>query len=339
MIIDLRSDTVTKPSKGMLEAMMNARVGDDVFGEDTTVLTLENRVAEMFSMDAGLFCPSGTMANQIAIKLQTNPGDEVICDATSHIYNYETGGMGFNSGVQPKLVNGKMGIISHNDIAPIINPDFDWLAKTSLVSIENTANRAGGSYYTYKEMQNISNLCAKHNLKFHLDGARIFNALAETKDNPKEIGKLFNTVSVCFSKGLGAPVGSVLLGKKEEIKKARRIRKALGGGMRQAGYLAAACIYALDNNVGRLTKDHKNAKEIAKTLNNLKYIESVLPVKTNIIIFSLNKKIKPDVFINYLKKNNILVTSFGGQLIRMVTHLDFNYNMIDILTKALNKFK
>ncbi len=335
MIIDLRSDTVTKPTKDMMDAMMSAPVGDDVFNEDPTVIKLEEKLAAMFSKEAGLFCPSGTMTNQIAINVHTRPGDEVICDVNSHIYNYEGGGIARNSGVQAKLLQGDRGRMNAQQIAENINGDFDWLTKTTLVSLENTVNRAGGSYYTTDIVAPIAKLCKEKNLKLHLDGARIFNALTETKKTPAEVGVFFDSISICLSKGLGAPAGSVLLGSKDFIKEARRVRKTFGGGMRQIGILAAAGIYALDNNIDRLKDDHLHAKKIEKILKQLPYIESIMPVDTNILIFNLNNKISGETFTNKLNENNIKVAAFGRQTIRMVTHLDFTEDMLSGLEKCL----
>jgi threonine aldolase len=335
MIIDLRSDTVTKPSKGMLETMFNAEVGDDVFGEEPTVNKLEEKAASLFGMEAALFCPSGTMTNQIAIKNHTQPGDEVLCDATAHIYNFEGGGISFNSGAQAKLIQGERGRISAQQVSENINPSFDWLTRTSLVCIENTGNRAGGSFYSLKQMQEIGTVCEQHSLSYHLDGARIFNAIVENDYTPKDLGNLFDSISVCLSKGLGAPVGSLLIGDKEFIKKARRIRKVFGGGMRQAGYLAAAGIFALDNNINRLKEDHARAKQLAKTMSQLSYVESILPVDTNIIIFNLNGKIKPEEFVSKLAAQNIRAVGFGKQAIRFVTHLDFTDEMLEKTEKIL----
>jgi threonine aldolase len=329
MIIDLRSDTVTKPSKAMLEAMFNAEVGDDVFAEEPTVIALEEKVSKLFGKESALFCPSGTMTNQIAIKVHTQPGDEVLCDATAHIYNYEGGGISFNSGVQAKLIPGERGRISAQQVLESMNPSFDWLTRTSLVCIENTANRAGGSYYSLQQMKELSDVCRQNKLSYHLDGARIFNAIVENDYTPNDLGKLFDSISVCFSKGLGAPIGSVIIGDKEFIRKARRVRKVFGGGMRQAGYLAAAGIYALDNNINRLKDDHKRAKQLASTMNHLSYIDNVLPVDTNIIIFNLNDKLKPEDFVKKLASHNIKATGFGKQAIRFVTHLDFNDEMLE----------
>lgn len=337
MIIDLRSDTVTKPTKAMLGAMFNAEVGDDVFGEEPTVNALEEKVAKLFGREAAVFCPSGTMTNQIAIKLHTQPGDEILCDATSHIYNYEGGGISSNSGVQAKLISGERGRISAQQVIESINPTFDWLTRTNLVCIENTANRAGGSYYSLQQMKDLADVCKKNNLNYHLDGARIFNAIVENNYTTGDLGKIFDSISVCLSKGLGAPVGSVLIGDKEFIRKARRARKVFGGGMRQAGYLAAAGIYALDNHITRLKEDHKRAKQLGDFMNGLSYIENVLPVDTNIIIFNLNDKVKPENFLQTLTDNNIKAVGFGKQAIRFVTHLDFTDEMLEKTEKVLKK--
>lgn len=336
MIIDLRSDTVTKPTKEMLEAMFHAEVGDDVFGEDPTVNKLEEMAATLFGKEAGVFCPSGTMTNQIAIKVHTQPGDEVLCDATAHIYNYEGGGISFNSGAQAKLIHATRGCMSAKEVENSINTNPDnHLCLTKLVCVENTVNRAGGSCYTLTQMQEIAAVCKQHGLKYHLDGARIFNALIETNNSPKEVGALFDSISICLSKGLGAPSGSVLLGNKDFIKKARRIRKVFGGGMRQAGYLAAAGIYALNNNTTRLKEDHRRAKTIGDFLKSLPFIESVMPVDTNIVIFRLNDKMQSDDLLKQLLKHNIKALNFGKQSIRFVTHLDFNDEMLEKLLKAL----
>lgn len=328
MIIDLRSDTVTKPTKPMLEAMFKAEVGDDVFGEEPTVNALEHKAANLFGMEAALFCPSGTMTNQIAINVHTRPGDEVICDATSHIYNYEGGGIASNSGVQAQLINGHEGRISPQQVSENIKPLYDWMTRTTLVSIENTGNKAGGSYYSHEQMKALSILCKEHQLMYHLDGARIFNAIVETDYLPSDLGKLFDSISICLSKGLGAPVGSLLLGNKEFIRKARRRRKVFGGGMRQAGYLAAAGIYALDHHVERLKEDHKRAKELETIVSGLDYVENVVPVYTNIVIFNLHKKIQPQAFIEKLTSRGLKASGFGKQAIRFVTHLDFTDDLL-----------
>ncbi len=291
MIIDYRSDTVTKPSPGMLEAMMKAKVGDDVFGEDPSINELENMTASMFGMEAALFCPSGTMTNQIAIKCHTQPGDEVICDESSHIYQYEGGGIAFNSGASVKLLTGDRGRINSIQVKAAINPDDVHRANTSLVSLENTSNRGGGSCYDFDEIKKLQSLCKEHKLAFHLDGARLWNALVAKNETAKQYGEAFDSISVCLSKSLGCPVGSLLLGKKDLIKKARRVRKAFGGGMRQAGFIAAAGIYALENNISRLEEDHIHAKKIAETISRKEFVKMLLPVETNIIIFELNDSI------------------------------------------------
>jgi threonine aldolase len=337
MIIDLRSDTVTKPTKGMLDAMFNAEVGDDVFGEEPTVNALEEKVASLFGKEAALFCPSGTMTNQIAIKVHTKPGDEVLCDVTAHIYNYEGGGIASNSGVQAKLIQGDRGRISAQQVRENINPVFDWLTSTQLVCIENTGNRAGGSYYSLSQIDELAKVCKENKLNFHLDGARIFNAIVENEYSALQVGNMFDSISVCLSKGLGAPVGSVLLGDVEFIRKARRVRKVFGGGMRQAGYLAAAGIYALDHHVERLKEDHHRAKQLATIVSNLNYVEDILPVDTNILIFNLKANVNPEQFLNKLSESNIKAVGFGKQAIRFVTHLDFNDDMLTEVEKTLKK--
>ncbi|MHB8260162.1 MAG: threonine aldolase family protein [Bacteroidia bacterium] len=337
MIIDLRSDTVTKPSAPMLQAILTAPVGDDVFNEDPTIIQLEEKLAAMFNMQAGLFCPSGTMTNQIAIKAHTQPGDEVICDVNSHIYVNEGGGVAFNSGVQVRLLNGDRGRITAPQVEENINGDFDWLPRTALVSLENTINKAGGSFYTVKEIEPIAQLCKQKNLPLHLDGARIFNALQASKETPPQHGSLFNSISVCLSKGLGAPVGSVLLGDKIFIKKARRIRKVFGGGMRQGGILAAAGLYAIAHNITRLNEDHTRAKQLEKMLQTLPFIENILPVDTNIVIFNVAPKISSQAFVQALQQHNIKAVAFGKNTMRMVTHLDFTDDMLNEVAKVLKK--
>jgi threonine aldolase len=334
-LIDLRSDTVTRPTKGMLDAMFSARVGDDVFGDDPTVIELEKKTATMFGKETALFCPSGTMTNQIAIKVHTQPGDEVICDEGSHVYRYEGGGIAFNSGSSVKLIRGDRGRITAEQVQGCINPDDIHNARTRLVVAENTSNRGGGSCYDFNELKKISQLCREKNLKFHLDGARLFNALAVTGENPNEVGKLFDSISICLSKGLGAPVGSVLIGNSDFIKQGRRVRKVFGGAMRQSGFLAAAGIYALDHHVERLKEDHQRAKIIGQFLPQCSFVQEVMPVETNIIIFRLNDGIKENEFIEKLKSKGILIVGFGPKMIRMVTHLDFTDEQLDELTTTL----
>jgi threonine aldolase len=338
MIIDLRSDTVTKPTQGMLKAMFEATVGDDVFNEDSSVNALQEKMAKLFNKEAALFVPSGTMSNQIAIKVHTQPGDEVICDKTAHVYNFEGGGIAYNSGCSAKLIHGNHGRITANQVLESINPKDIHSANSKLVCIENTSNKGGGSCFELVEMENISRVCKENKLKLHMDGARIFNAMVRKGYNSEQIGNLFDSISVCLSKGLGAPIGSVLIGSNKFITKARRVRKVFGGAMRQAGYLAAAGIYALDNHVERLKQDHDNAQHIVRMLENISYIEEILPTETNIVIFKLTKSVKDSDFIKKLADNNIKVVSFGPQTIRMVTHLDFNENMLELLEKNLNQF-
>lgn len=334
-MIDLRSDTVTKPTPGMLEAMFHAKVGDDVFNEDPTVIELEQKTAALFGHEAGLFCPSGTMTNQIAIKVNTQPGDEVLCDVSAHIYNFEGGGISFNSGVQAKLIPGDRGRMSAKQVEESINPAFDWLTRTRLVSVENTANRAGGSYYSLQQVREIGAVCKQHGLRYHLDGARIFNAIVEAGYSAAEIGGLFDSVSVCLSKGLGAPAGSVLLGSKEFVRQSRRIRKIFGGGMRQAGFIAAAGIYALDHHVERLKEDHARAKTIAETLSKASYVGNVIPVDTNIVIFNLADGLSSDPFLKQLSEKGIKATAFGKKAVRFVTHLDYDDDMLEQTVKVL----
>lgn len=333
-MIDLRSDTVTKPTKEMLDAMFRAKVGDDVFGEDPTVNALQDKVAKIFGMEAALFCPSGTMANQIAIRILTQPQDEVICDKRSHIYLYEGGGLAYNSLVSTKLLDGDRGRLSAEMIAENINPNDIYSAQTSLVSIENTMNKGGGAIYEFEEIRKISALCQQKKLNLHLDGARLFNALVETKDDPKDYGRLFDTISVCFSKGLGAPVGSAIMGSHELIAKAKRVRKVLGGAMRQSGYLAAAAIYALDNHMERLKDDNDRAKIIGETISELSFVRLVEPVESNIVIAYLDD-ISPEKVLDKLDYHGILAVAFGPDSIRFVTHLELDEAGLDQVVKTL----
>jgi threonine aldolase len=335
MITDLRSDTFTKPSPAMLEAMFRAEVGDDVFGEDPTVNQLEAMTAEMFGMEAALYCPSGTMTNQIAIKCHTQPGDEVICDKMSHVYIYEGGGIAFNSGCQVKALEGDRGRINAEQVAEVINPDDVHKARTRLVSLENTANRGGGSCYEYSDMQQIKEVCLENKLILHLDGARLWNALVAHNESPKQYGQLFDSISVCLSKGLGTPVGSLLLGSTDLIKKARRVRKVFGGGMRQAGYMAAAGIYALENNIDRLVQDHENASEIAAALGKKSFVGRIMPVETNIVIFEITGSYTAKEFCDKLKAYDILCLPISQTQVRMVTHLDFTKEMLKALLEVI----
>ena len=337
MIVDLRSDTFTLPTREMKEAMMNAPLGDDVFVEDPTINKLEEYAANLFGKEAGLYCPSGTMTNQIAIKLLTNPPGEVICDADSHIYKYEGGGIGFNSGLATKLIQGERGQITAEMIEANISPDDVHAAESQLVSLENTCNRGGGSIYSFEKMKSIRTLCDRYDLPMHLDGARVFNAIVESDYTAKDIGQLFDTISVCLSKGLGAPVGSVLLGNKDQIKKARKIRKIFGGGMRQAGIIAAGGLYALEHHIDRLKDDHARAKELGSVLEEMSYVKQVLPVDTNIVVFEVVESTNSDEVITKLEEHGIKCVAFGPQLVRFVTHLDIDDDMITYVVEVLKK--
>lgn len=335
MFINLISDTVTKPTPPMLAAMFSAEVGDDVFGDDPTVNALEKLGAEKFDMEAALFCPSGTMTNQLAIKTHTQPLEEIICDIKSHIYKSEVGVYSLLSGVSMELLHGQDGILTASMIEAVIKPHYDWLPRTRLVVLENTINHAGGNFYTLKQVQPIVELCKARGLALHLDGARLFNALAETGETSEAWGKNFDSISICLSKGLGAPVGSLLIGKKDFIAKARRFRKAFGGGMRQAGYLAAAGIYALENNTERLKEDNNRAKRLGKILEKLSYVTNIRPVKTNIVIFDVAPPMTGNIFLEKLKAHNIAAALFGPNTVRFVTHLHITDEMLDRLEQVL----
>ncbi len=335
MLIDLRSDTVTRPSPAMLDFMFKAKVGDDVFGEDPTVNLLETKVAAMFGMEAALFVPSGTMSNQIAVNVHCRPGDEVICDINSHIYQYEGGGLAANSGVQVKLLEGNRGRISAEMVKNAVNGNFDWLTKSTLVVVENTCNKAGGSVYSLENLKELSTFCKQANLKFHLDGARIFNALAAQNLKAENLKGIFDSISVCLSKGLGSPVGSVLLGSKEFITQARRVRKRWGGGMRQAGYLAAAGIFSLDNNMERLKEDHLNAQKIKASLERKSFVKEVLPVETNIVIFRLTEELSVSAFLKHLESKEMKAIQFGYDTVRMITHLDISAESVEKVCNEL----
>ena len=338
MEINLVSDTVTKPTQEMLRYMFQAQVGDDVYKQDPTVNALESMVASIFGMEAAMFFPSGTMANQTAIKLLTQPGEQLIADKWAHVYNYEGGGVSFNSGVSCCLLDGDRGMITAEQVAGAINnPEFYHSPLTSLVCVENTTNKGGGACYDFEEFKRIRKVCDDNGLKFHLDGARIWNALVHKKENPQEYGKVFDTISVCLSKGLGAPIGSVLVSDKATIDRAFRVRKIFGGGMRQAGYLAAAGIYALQNNINRLVDDHRRAKELGVVLQKLPWVEKVEPVETNILIFSLKAGVSEHLLIEKLKQKSIYISSMGHGKLRIVTHLDYKEVMHTYVIEALQK--
>ena len=340
MEINLISDTVTKPTPEMLQQMFNAKVGDDVFKQDPTVNQFEAMVADLFGMEAALFFPSGTMANQTAIKLHTNPGDQIICDKWSHIHLYESGGASSNSGVNFNLLDGNRGMITAEQVKNGINdPEFYHTPFSKLVSIENTTNKGGGACYDIEELQKIKQVCVENNLKYHLDGARIWNALIAKKQHPKQFGSLFDTISVCFSKGLGAPVGSVLVSDAATIKRAIRVRKIFGGNMRQSGYLAAAGIYALQNNINRLEEDHRRAKELGKKLAECSWVFRVAPVETNIVVFSVQSHIDDNAAIEKLKQKGIAISLLAKGSLRMVTHLDYKEVMHTYVLETLEKLE
>ena len=338
-MIDLRSDTVTRPTPAMLEYMTKAKVGDDVFGEDPTVNEIESIAAGMFGMESALYCPTGTMSNQVAIKAHTHPGDEVICDKTAHVYQYEGGGIAFNSGAQTRLLDGERGRFTAAMVENAINPDDVHKAHTSLVCIENTSNRGGGSCYDLSEIELIRETCDTHQLKLHLDGARLFNALVATGQSAKSFGELFHSISVCLNKGLGCPIGSILISNHEIIKKARRIRKVFGGGMRQAGFMAASGIYALQNHIDRLQVDHENAARVGKHLLKKNFVKGVLPVSTNIVIFEMTDDIDAKLVMKQLLEQGIKCLTISATQIRMVFHLDISSEDVTRILNALDSVR
>ena len=339
MEVNLISDTVTRPTKEMLDYMMQAPVGDDVFKEDPTINALENKVAQLFGKEAALFFPSGTMANQTAIKLHTNPGEQLICDHYAHIFNYEGGGVSFNSGVSCALIEGERGRITAEQIKKRINPsDFYHSPKTALVALENTTNKGGGACYDTQEIIRIADLCQHANLPLHLDGARLWNAMVASKTSPTFYGEHFDTLSVCFSKGLGAPVGSALIGTKEAIDKALRVRKMLGGGMRQAGYLAAAALYGIEHHWPRMEEDHHKAKFLAAEVAKLPSVRYVAPADTNIVIFEFETEQRENEFMKHMEKHSIQLISMGSGKLRFVTHLDYTDQQHDYVVKCIRNF-
>jgi threonine aldolase len=337
MPIDLRSDTVTKPTPAMLEAMMTAKVGDDVFGEDPSINMLEAMAARLFGMEAALYCASGTMSNQIAIKCHTQPGDEVICEKSSHVYIYEGGGIAFHSGSQVKALDGDLGRITASQVSLSINPDDVHRARTSLVSLENTCNRGGGACYDLEEIKKIKQVCSDNQLRLHLDGARLFNALVATGHTAKQYGQVFDSISVCLNKGLGCPIGSILMGPAAFIRQARRVRKAFGGGLRQAGFMAAAGIYALENNIARLATDHDHARRLGEALAKKDFVRSIMPVATNIVIFEVDQNGCARELAQQLKEKGVLAIAIAANQIRFVTHLDVSPAMIDEVVTVIEQ--
>lgn len=337
LAVNLTSDTVTRPTPAMRKAMFEAEVGDDVFRKDPTVNRLEAMAAERFGMEAALYCPSGTMTNQLAIKMHTQPLDEVICEEKSHVYQYEGGVYGLISNVAMNLVKGKAGKLLDGQISAAVKPKADWLPVSKLLVLENTCNKGGGTIYTHAEASSLIREAREHQLACHLDGARLFNALAETGESTADWGAAFDTISICLSKGLGAPVGSLLLGPDELIQRARRFRKNLGGGMRQAGFLAAAGIYALENHVDRLAEDNSRAKRLGAAIKELPYVTNFIPPQSNILIFDLKDE-AADSFLARLKSRGIEAVPFGPQTIRFTTHLDVDDAMIDHVIQVMNSF-
>ena len=337
-IADLRSDTVTQPTPGMREAMMRAPLGDDVFGDDPSVRELEEKCAKLLGMEAAVYCPSGTMTNQIGISILTRPYDEILCYRGAHIYKHEGGGLAGNSAVSVRLLDGDRGRLGIDELAANINDKNDTHQPlTTTVALENTVVREAGSYYTLKHVASVSEWARSNGLKMHLDGARLFNALAETGEKPSDYGQHFDTISICLSKGLGAPIGSVLLCSKELEYKARRMRKAFGGGMRQAGLIAAAGSYAIDNHIGRLKEDHVRARKLGEVIKGLKWVQSVMPVDTNIVIFRIPKRLTCDTVLKGLSAQGVRAVRFTTHEIRMVTHLDIDDDKLNHTIDVLKK--
>lgn len=336
-MIDFRSDTVTRPTEEMKAEMLNAPVGDDVFGEDPTVNELQAFAADMFGMEAALFCSSGTQTNQIGINVHVKPGGEVITHEDSHVYKYEGGGIAKNSGASVRLLTGDRGRLTVDSIQEWVNPDDVHFPVTELVSLEDTSNRGGGAIYQFEEIQKISAFCRKENIPLHLDGARLMNALVENNIDWKTYAAQFDTISLCLSKGLGAPVGSVLIGSASFIKKARRVRKVFGGGMRQAGIIAAGGLYALKNNVERLKEDHEKARQLETLLNAKSWVKEVLPVETNIVVVQLEDATKRDEIIRKLEEAGIRIVAFGPGMLRLVTHLDISDADLERTLDVLDK--
>ena len=337
--VDLRSDTVTRPTEGMMKAMMSAPTGDDVYGEDPTVNRLEAMLAERFGHESGLFCPSGTMANQIAINVHTAPGDEVICHKLSHVYNYEGGGIARNSGASVRLVDAPKGAIPGMTIREEVNPADSHFARTALICVEDTVNKGGGAVQAAAVLDEGAAACAEVGLPFHLDGARAWNALRETGEDWAHYGRRFDSISLCLSKGLGTPVGSVLLGSSAFIAEAHRARKVLGGGMRQVGILAAAGLYALDHHFDRLAEDHRRAKAIGEKLRHHPQVESVAPVETNIVIATLAEGRTASELVSQQKDKGVLCSAFGPNKVRWVTHLDTHERDMEVVLQAIEDWR
>lgn len=337
MPVDLRSDTVTKPTKGMLSAMMEARVGDDVFGEDPTVNSLQEKVAKLFGMEAGLFVPSGTMSNQLSINVLTRPGDEVLIDETGHIFNYEGAAAAKISSVQLHTLGGERGKLSASLLQDQLRGKQDWEPRTRVIAIENSTNKGGGACYTREELQDLRDFADQHDLRIHLDGARIWNTIMATDVEPRFFGSIADTLSVCFSKGLGAPVGSMILASEKRIAKARRVRKLLGGGMRQVGILAAAADYAIEYHWEKLKRDHQRANELARTINGCSQL-SIDPetVETNIVIFDVHDD-SAESALEKLKAEGVRMVPFGPQTIRATFHHQITDDDLEHVKSVIKK--
>jgi len=335
MKLDWRSDTLTLPTPAMREAMASAPVGDDVFGEDPSINLLEKTLAERFGMEAALYCPSGTMTNQIAMVMHAGAGQEIICDRLCHIYNYEGGGVAATAGASLRLINSERGMFTAQDVLDNINPADAHYTETAAVSLENTSNRGGGACYEMSTMQEIAAVCKEHHLPLHLDGARLYNAIVAKGESPADYGKLFTTISLCLSKGLGAPVGSVLLCSKEDRKRAHRIRKRLGGGMRQAGILAAGALYALEHHVERLAEDHDKAKAVGKVLAEQPYVADVFPVETNIVVANLTSETNRTELLQQWEAQDLHAVPFGPHGIRFVAHLNISDAVLEATLKII----
>ncbi len=337
--IDLRSDTVTKPTPEMRAAIANAEVGDDVFNQDPTVIRLQETVAAMFGKETALFVPSGTMSNQIGVRIHTQPGDELLCDADCHIYNYEAGGPAVLAGVTCRTLDGDFGILDVSQLEDKKRPINEHLVKTRLVCLENTHNRGGGKVYPLEKIQAISQWARQNDLAMHLDGARLWNAIVATGIPAKDWAEPFDTVSVCFSKGLGAPIGSALLGPKDLMAKARFVRKQYGGGMRQVGIAAAGALYAVENHIDRLADDHQNAQIIAKAIVDIPGLRLHPPeIETNLIWFHID----PDLgtsqqIVDALKENGVLMHKLGPYTIRACTHLDVTEQQAKQVAEIIGK--
>lgn len=315
---------MTRPTPGMLDAMHGAVVGDDVWEEDPTVKLLEHSLAQRFGKQAGLFCPTGTMANQVALKTLTQPGQELLCDYTTHIYQYESGAYALLSGLSTKLLHGDRGRLNAEQVQQALNADDIHKARTSIVCLENTCNKGGGSVYRLDMVQGIRQVCQDQGMALYLDGARLFNALAVTGEPPAEWGNAVDMLGIGLSKGLGCPAGTVLLGSREQVHQARRWRKVFGGGMRQVGYLAAAGLYALEHHVERLREDHERARLLAEAVQERPWCRELLPVESNIVLFHLDAAYDPDTFLMALESGGVLAIGMGADLIRLVTHLDLS---------------